>query len=149
MNNANEGEKMKNEIANQIKETISAGIQECYANYAEQLLTMKAKVKEVSIKDAYIMLAEYSKKHTDMIFTSNNTQILEQMEKEAVKHIDSIAKKVESKLKDEVKTAELIQLSNSYGSWLINGEKTFSFENIIAGGYNIQRLHTRQIYKYK
>ena len=78
------------------------------------------------------------------------------IEKEAKNKLLKIDVAVKKKLKDiDVKLVEEISFTpwsaNGFceGSWLINGSRVFSFRSIYAGGFNIQCLHVRTIYKFK
>lgn len=81
--------------------------------------------------------------------------IREKMEKDADAKLKKIDVAVAKKINFEVNSIEKISFNTEAkdgyveGSWKINGEKTFSFNTIYAGGYNIQCFHVRTKYKLK
>jgi len=89
-------------------------------------------------------------------FHRSKESLKEMIKKEAVEKLEKIDVAVSKKLKDvKIKTIKNVWFNSREidgyigGGWIINGDKTFSFESIYAGGYNIQRLHIRTLYKFK
>lgn len=54
---------------------------------------------------------------------------------------------IQETLNFDLNTVKLDCYSDGYRTWIINNEKLFKIERIIAGGYNIQRLHNRVLVK--
>ena len=82
------------------------------------------------------------------------TGIRAKVEKDAVQKLKKIDVAVAKKINFDVTAVEQLYVTEGKdgyveGAWLLNGEKTFSFETIYAGGYNIQCLHVRTKYKLK
>lgn len=49
----------------------------------------------------------------------------------------------------DIETVKLKYFSDTRRTWIINDKKLFEIEVVFAGGYNIQRLHTRTYVKLK
>lgn len=82
-----------------------------------------------------------------------NDHVKKQCQKDAEHAMKKIDVAVTKKLKNvDVKSVELIRLDmgkDGYveGAWKLDNGQVFSFETIYAGGYNIQCLHVRTLYR--
>ena len=89
------------------------------------------------------------------VFTENTKDGIEEfMRKNAkaaiAKRNFRIAKKLTEKGVEEVTSAKVGYCTDGFrGVFHVNGERTVTVESILAGGYNIQRLHQRVLVKVK
>lgn len=89
-------------------------------------------------------------------FGLSDVELTKRIQKEADHKLLKIDVAVAKKLAGvDVQSFERIDFSTSgkdvyvEGAWKINGDKVFSFRTIYAGGWNIQQLHVRTLYKFK
>jgi hypothetical protein len=105
-------------------------------------------------KDAYTIHAMMAKKgytkSCERYFHRSHEDFMELIEKDAETKMFNLERAAYKKLKGvDVKKVEKLWFHDNAGAWLINDEKTFSYEVIIAGGYNVQCLHIRVLFKFK
>jgi len=113
-------------------------------NYGRTMFIHKLKVKKGWTKAL------------DKMFHRSEEDLNAMIEKEAEAKLSKIDIAVSKKLsKINVHKIELLHFNTNSiegyveGAWKINDEKIFSFRTIYAGGYNVQCLHYRTIYKFK
>ena len=111
-------------------------------------------------KDVYKVAALKSQKgyqkSYEKFFHRSDDDLKQLIKKESLMKLNKIDIAVHKKLKNvHVNKIEQIHFSpysadgSVTGAWKINDKKVFSFETILAGGYNVQCLHIRNIYKFK
>ena len=116
--------------------------------------------KEFGYTHSHKLYAEKVKngysKSLERYFGRSVSNLKKMIKKDADHKILKIDVAVIKKLKGvTIDTAKLIYFNTNSkdgfceGAWKINNEKIFSFETIYAGGYNVQCLHVRTIYKFK
>lgn len=156
------------EIANEIKETLKPEVEKWEVetfNYVKKMehyckIEVFAEAKTLGVKGAYVIYDLKVKKgwHVSLnkFFDRSEKDLKAIIAKEAQAKLTKIDVAVNKLLKnEEIVTVEKLGFTfnsaNQFceGSWKINGNKTFSFRAIYAGGYNIQTLHVRTLYSYK
>lgn len=124
----------------------------------------KADYQEARNRDRYLSESSFEfYRLTRMGYTKGDIQLAKyyseaerrvKTEKDAeqkMKKIDiAVNKKVTFEV-TEVKKQYLAEGKDGYieGSWILNNDRTFSFDTFYAGGHNIQCLHVRTKYKLK
>ena len=150
-----------------IIETIKAELKPLFAKLQEDMIkniiaTGKAadqQIREEKTFCAYRIFQikqQYGLNKKQMQWISGGEAYLAERVAKEIAHAQSkIDVAVAKKLKDiEVTTIENLYIERGKdgyveGAWLVNGDKTFKFETIYAGGYNIQCLHIRTLYSLK
>lgn len=88
-------------------------------------------------------------------FEGRNAQMIEELVRKeakntAAKRNHKIAKKLTDNGVEEVTSANVAYCQDGFrGVFIINGDRRVTVESILAGGYNIQRLHQRVLVKVK
>jgi len=150
-----------------IIETIKAELKPLFAKLQEDMIkniiamgnAAKAQIKEEKTFNAYRIFQikqQYGLNKKQMMWLEGGESYLKiQVAKEIVRAQDKVDVAVAKKLKGvdvkEIKNLYINRGKDGYveGAWLVNGDKTFKFETIYAGGYNIQCLHIRTLYSFK
>ena len=163
-------ENLKEQIANEIKETIKDKVFESFNNQAKRLIMLRDRylawdklhcethnditksweerkklleqIKEQDPRKGMLIQEQY-------LLRERPLKIEQVYNKKAIQFLENVGKYVSNRINEEVIKVEKLQYSFSSGSWKINDNKIFSFKTILAGGYNIQCLHVRVIYSYK
>lgn len=128
----------------QSADKILTPIYEEEANRLVSILNMPQEELQEKLKNK-----SFNNFYTIMIEGKNEKQIRKSIEEEKELELLDIQFKAMEKLNFDIKTIKLKSFSNNYKSWIINSNRLFEIEVIVAGGYNIQRLHTRCLVKLK
>lgn len=116
---------------------------ENYKKWLEKLEQLKNEWKN-GVKNGFNVMQShrYSNKYYNTLsYCSNDERILNKIKIDVDKHFEALQTKVEKKIGKIIKIENVN--GNTYG---FKGELDNCFvEVILAGGYNIQRLHTRWI----
>jgi len=103
----------------------------CYSAAAIQWFGSKAMVALITGRGREGGL-QNMQKNTEALIAKRNAQIIKALIKAEV---------------TELPAFELVESSDGYEGWFKVGDKTVSIRTILAGGYNIQRLHQRTLVK--
>ena len=161
------------EIIEKVSETTKPVVVESMTNQANRLVELQSTYRD-KLKEHFGTVSKYGEQHAkcdiwqeyaflqnelglnkgqiNMIKTYSPKSIHIEYQERGERFIEGLAAKITNKVmkkEESVETVKLEYLNSGSGAWTINGNKTFSFENILAGGYNIQCLHVRTIFKYK